>query len=428
MRTERRGVQILRLSPGALPNATTGRFVLLVVTALASAGYLYAWLAEQHDTISSAPLFCVRGAQAAHAVPPELLIEWYGGCVRWLGIREALVVVEFTGLFVAATVLVYLALPWLSSRGLVAEHDASGFVPPECWARYRAELPPGRPVPKLYVDLAPVTGGARAYGRIGDYRVVVDSAVLMQEDTTALRRYLAHEMVHLDNRDVDLTYAAVAVWWTFVPFTVLPLGLVAWRQPALLGDFSWRVCVLLGMLYLVRALVLRTREFYADVGSVRSPAEEAELVAALSLRAAPVTGPWWRRLAASRRRWNHPAVESRHRTLRGDDRLFRVDRPGAAAAGLLVGMAYPPADYVLSLALPNSANLRGWICGVMFGALIATIITGSVWRSALWELAGGRRRAVWPVALAFVGGLLLGQVLTPRLPGLGGWGRSSRRC
>ncbi|MEU6020675.1 M48 family metalloprotease [Micromonospora sp. NPDC047134] len=421
MRTERRGAQTLRLSPDALPHATTGRFILLVVTALASAGYLYAWLVEQHDTISSAPLYCVHGAQATPAVPPELMIDWYGGCVRWLGIREALVVAEFTGLFVAATVLVYLALPWLSSRGLVAEDDASAYVPPEAWTRYRTALPAGRLIPKLYVDLAPVTGGARAYGRIGDYRIVVDSAVLAKEDTTALRRFLAHEMVHLNNRDVDLTYAAVAVWWTFVPFTLLPLVLVAWRQPALLGDFSWRVCVLLGMLYLVRAMVLRTREFYADVGSVRSPAEEAELVAALSLRAAPVTGPWWRRLAASRRRWNHPAVEIRHRTLLGDDRLFRVDRPGAASVGLLVGMAYLPADYLLSLALPNSANLRGWICGAMFGALIATIITGAVWRSTLWELAGGRRPAVSPIALSFVGGLLLGQVLTPRLPGLGGW-------
>src|SRR5262245_7375040 len=108
-----------RLDPHALPPATTGRFLLLIATAIASSAYVYAWLVERLEHVSGAPRRCADIARAdAGRVLPDELIDWYNGCVVWASVQEASLVGLMMLIFCGITVVIYLALPRLLTRRL----------------------------------------------------------------------------------------------------------------------------------------------------------------------------------------------------------------------------------------------------------------------------------------------------------------------
>src|SRR5439155_2730113 len=97
--------------------------------------------------------------------------------------------------------------------------------------------------------------------------------------------------------------------------------------------------------------------------------------------------------------------------------------PGVAAAtGALVGLAYPPAKFLADLLLPDRLYEPGWLCGLVFGLLVATVLAGAAWRAALWAAAGQDRSVrTMPAAAAFTGALLLALIASTQLPSLNSW-------
>ncbi|HEY0700859.1 MAG TPA: hypothetical protein VGD43_24010 [Micromonospora sp.] len=93
-----------------------------------------------------------------------------------------------------------------------------------------------------------------------------------------------HELAHVRNRDVDLTALAVATWWAALAVTVPPVLLVAVRAPDLLFSFGWRLAGLMLVLWLLRASVLRVREYYADARAAVDPAAARRLADVLRRR------------------------------------------------------------------------------------------------------------------------------------------------
>ena len=64
--------------------------------------------------------------------------------------------------------------------------------------------------------------------------------VLRGQDPDGFRATIRHELAHLSNRDVDLTFATVAIWRAFTVVALLPF-LVFALQPSLLSDpMHWR--------------------------------------------------------------------------------------------------------------------------------------------------------------------------------------------
>src|SRR5205823_4879351 len=111
--------------------------------------------------------------------------------------------------------------------------------------------------------------------------VQLDAALVdtFATDPAAFRAVVLHELAHLRNRDVDVTYLTIAIWRSFVALAVLPLVLLLlhpslfatplrWRlaelSPSLLLRAGVAMLVLAGLVYLTRNAVLRTRELYAD--------------------------------------------------------------------------------------------------------------------------------------------------------------------
>ena len=98
----------------------------------------------------------------------------------------------------------------------------------------------------------------------------------------AVQAIVLHEAAHIANQDVERSYVAQALWTAIVPVTVIPL--LAWvlvtgiRSLVNVGTLSpsaaailsamvlsvVRVTILLGVVGLLRAQLLRTRELYAD--------------------------------------------------------------------------------------------------------------------------------------------------------------------
>jgi Zn-dependent protease with chaperone function len=404
-----------RLNPLALPPATTGRFLLLVATGLAASVQVYGWLVARLATVSAAPAYCVEAARRiTGSVRPEDLIDWYSGCEVWANVREAGFVLWMIGVFVAVTVVIYLAMPWWARRSMMPLRlyaASPALAATVDWIEdVVAEEAPGRAV-SVYV--ASGSGGDRAFGRIGRYAIALTSsrltAAARDPGDPALRSVLKHELAHLRNRDIDLTYLTIAVWWGFLGAVVaLPLVYVAFPAPEALAGLSWRLGVLLLLFWLLRASVLRVREHYADVTS--DGGEDLERT--LYDSPGPYTGSrlrgWFR---------FHPYTLIRILVLRDPDRLYKLEPGVAAAVGALIGLGYPPAHYLADLLLPDRTYLPDWLCGLLFGTIAASVLAGSVWRAALWAATGPERKVrTLPSALAFTGALMGGLLLTPDLP------------
>jgi Zn-dependent protease with chaperone function len=412
-----------RLNPNALPPATAGRFLLLIATAVASSIYVYAWMVSRLESVSDAPASCVRTARAEGVdLLPQPLIDWYSDCVVWTNVQQARVVALMLFVFTVVTVVIYWCMPIWLARGLkpLRDLDADMNMAPVVREieRILAEHPL-RPAASLYVDHASGRGANRAFGRFGRYAIALDIGLLARavRDGTdpRLRCVLRHEMAHIRNRDIDLTYLTIAVWWGFLAAVALPFTVVAVNAPDALMDFAWRILLLLVLLWFVRAAVIRSREYHADASAVETVADEQAL--AESLRPNGSGGRGVSRPGLGYLVY-HPTSGERVDTVRSSDRLFRLSPGVAGATGALVGLAYPPAHYWTSLLYENGVYEPGWICGLLIGLLTATVLGGAAWRAAVWAAAApGRRVQVLPSSAGFAGALALALLLSPRLPG-----------
>jgi Zn-dependent protease with chaperone function len=416
-----------RLDPHALPAATTGRFLLLIATAVVSSVQVYAWLIGRLGMSGGARRRCVTTVRGAGAeLMPDALIDWYSACSLWASLDEASVVLLMMLVFAVVTVGIYLVMPVRLARGLtpvrdLVDDDGIGHVARHI-ERIAAERTDRADV-SIYVDTASGRGVNRAFGRVGRYAVVLDLSLLSRAsrcpDDPRLHSVLRHELAHIRNRDIDLTYLTIAAWWGFLVAVALPFVSVAVNAPSELADFSWRLGALMALLWLVRAAVFRSREYYADVRSAAAPADEQALIDTLRTSEG---GP--------RRRFGvgldylvyHPKAGDRTDVIRTGDRLFKLSPGVAAATGGLVGLAYPPTDYLVSMLMPDRLYEPGWICGLLFGLLVAAVLTGSVWRAALWTLVDGHRSVfTLPSAGAFTVALLVCLLIASPLPGINTW-------
>ncbi len=430
-----------RVNPFVLPAATTGQFLLLLVTALASAAYLYGWLVSQLDRVSGEPAYCARTAREYTAVlDRRALSGWYGRCIDNAGLRQAILVCWLLGALVVVSVLGYLVMPWWIRRGLrplSSLTDRAALGPAAvAFATTVAVLTPGRRRITLWTSTGNAVNRGRAFGAMGRYHIAVDHAEFMApagegERAVQLDGIARHEIAHIRNRDIDLTYLAISCWWAYLLAVVVPFAALAAREPGLLLALSWRLGVLLLLLWLARSAVLRTREFYADLGAADHPAAEATMRAVLlenERRPRRRPAARWPRLRRVRRLvgalvGNHPTDALRLSTLDGGDKVFRPRVGVALTAGALVGLGYSPLYQLATVAWPDSLYLRGWLVGAVFGLLAGSVLTGSLWRATLFAAANrAAPPATGPTALAFAAALLATQAITPDLPVVSSWG------
>ncbi|MFE2148270.1 M56 family metallopeptidase, partial [Streptomyces sp. NPDC059456] len=336
-------------------------------------------------------------------------------------------------LLTAAAVLLFLLLPrWKARAGRVvplAAVDPGGEL--GALVAGLAATAGLATVPRVVVDPAAGGSGAVVFGRTGRPVVCLQGGLLVDRDRdpARLRAVLLHELAHVANRDVTLTYATVTLWRVFLALVLLPYLL--WEghvvhavladgrmpvpdRPMLLAAFT------VTLVHLARSDVLRSREVHADLTALRwgadprgwaaeGPRETAGPVPR-ARALAPVLDPVLAPVRALLR--THPQWSLRRSALNDPAPLFRTP----AAAFFLTGATVVLVDqHLLYYLAPYGLATIGITQAItLLSAALVTAIAGtSLWRTVAYAVLTGARVPSGLWAGGWLGaGIAAGTVLT----------------
>jgi Zn-dependent protease with chaperone function len=400
-----------RPSPFAFPSDTTFRFALLVAAVLGATLYVWSWMwstfGAEDEAITSGALDCLEltptgggDFAASSAAFTECTQRLYRDNAWWMLGGAALVV----GVAIAIAV----AWPYVKERRARLQ-PLTGEDAPEVLATLRelaVEAGLDEEPRWMWSPLARAASG-NAYGHAGRHAVALTGGlvVLHATDPAAFRAIVRHELAHVRNRDVDVTYLTLSFWYAFLAAAVLPFVLTLLDQGKLLVSATWRMLALAALVYLTRNAVLRSREVYADVRASASDGPSGALRRVVGTLRAGDVGLRKRLLAL------HPTPDRRLAALDDPRPLLSLGVLEAFGAGLAATINFDSVASVVTTFVgdPITMNL---LSALVFAPLIAGVVGLALWRSRFGALAaGGRPQRVLPIGLALTAGLVLGPEL-----------------
>lgn len=414
-----------RLDPFAFPSETSFRFLLLITAVLGVTLFAYNWLyndllltdAEVELTIRCAQQQVADMSQAADSAALDAALERQAACIGDSNRAHAVVMIGGVAAVLALAVALYFAWPtWRIRRRRLEPlrvEDAPEVLETLAGLCAEAGL---HGQPSWVFDPLDRTAGGVAFGHIGRRYVALTGGLVVVHatDPQRFRAIVLHELAHLRNRDIDITYLTLAVWLAFVAVALIPLGL---SLASLVDDavewvvgFGWRLVALTVLAYLTRNAVLRARERYADVrASTQEPAIRSVLAAERSGETPPPMSGWRRYTSRLQVLALHPTRSDRVGTIDRPDRLFRTGALEAFGVGMATTVAY--AEVVSLLAFLNLYGIQWmWLSAVLFAPFAAAFIAMGVWRQTFAELALGVRSSIaLRLGLALGAGMLVGQ-------------------
>jgi hypothetical protein len=247
-----------------------------------------------------------------------------------------------------------------------------------------------------------------AFGHAGRYTIAVTGGLVVRQalEPEAFRAVVRHELAHIRNRDVDLTYFTISLWYAFLLGAVLPfLFTLPDEGVDTILRVGWRLAALALLVYLTRNAVLRSREIYADVRASAGPA------AFDGVRRAVAGLPRPRRTALGGLSRVHPPPEDRLAAVEDTRPLFALDLATAFGAGIAATIAYESAVSLVSVFVSDPLDMR-FLAALAFAPAAVGVVGVSLWRSSFGALADGRRPpAAWPLGLALTVGFMAGPEL-----------------
>ncbi|ASU80621.1 hypothetical protein CDG81_22780 [Actinopolyspora erythraea] len=315
----------------------------------------------------------------------------------------------------ALAVLLYRLQPWwrIRRQRLVELRSADD---PELTAYLRSlVVEAGLPrAPVFLVDpLNPRAGGlAFGHGRRRYVRLDAGLLTLFRTDPASFRAVVLHELAHVRDRDVPITYFALAVWRSFLITALVPMvvGLLwlSWQDAPFRSSLgiSWRTACLVLLVYLFRNALLRIREYHADA-RVSAWLDSAD--PRLCLPALPGTVTRWPPVWLRR----HPRPASRVAALAEPVTLSRPGFGEYLAAGIVLQLCYVHAAMPLLAAGTPFHVFRSLSGG--WGALVTLLVGFAAVRGAAVTAVGPRRTPVGRWLLRSCFGLGTGTLLGERL-------------
>ncbi|GAA2531949.1 hypothetical protein GCM10010423_29370 [Streptomyces levis] len=275
--------------------------------------------------------------------------------------------------------------------------------------------------PCFVVDPASRTTGAGAFGRPRRPVIRLDGGLVATADTdrARFRAVVLHELAHLHNKDIGLTYATVALWRVFLVVVLLPwvavgMDILFLRGTAdvrgMFAPFNTHAQVLGGLLvlavYLSRMEILRHREIYADLMAARWGASTEPWEGGAARQRSE--GGWRERFVRLAGLWHtHPSQALRRASLTDPKVLFSLK----ALPLLLAGLAADILVWHLG-ALPYELL---WLKAVLVAGLVVGIGGVALWRAVLYALLAGRPvPSGWLVGLWLGLGVVVGELTGPR--------------
>jgi Zn-dependent protease with chaperone function len=351
-------------------------------------------------------------------------------CIARYSPNQPWVPVAVVALLLAAAVALYWLLPvWRARRSKMVpldEWDADSPLKPiliDLVATARLT-----PAPDFVIDPKALTkADAWVFGRWRHYRVCLDAGLATTADTNLFRAVVLHELAHVRNKDVSITYATIALWRVFLVLVLLP------EVATLIEDFaanrtqaSWGletfyahelalVVLIVVSVYLTRASILRNCEIYADRMARRWRASRQAWDDAPP---APLMAAWPRLVTAFAGLWStHPAPTLRRTSLTDPKALFGLD----ALTMLLTGLAADIlAGQLYLLGGNNGDPMARQAQAILVAALVIGVGGVALWRAVVHAILTGR-----PVPSGWLVGLFLGLgIAAGELIGTGAAGNS----
>lgn len=276
-----------------LGSATSLRFLQLIVLVVAGTVALSAQVAADLSSIAQGGVDNSLGCSLAGGLNPEAGLQRgsYSTLASYPKIQACIakhvpdttwVPFAAVALVLAGAAVLYLVLPRWKARGSrLAEletADVDGTLRRDLATFVReAGLQEDRVHFGIAVDA--LTSGAAVFGtrRQAVVRLHTGLLVTRLRNAERFRTVVMHELAHIRNRDIPITYATIALWRVFLAVVLIPAlvdssyGLARWREPsswhlASIDAYSLMECAAIALaVYLVRADVLRVREHYADI-------------------------------------------------------------------------------------------------------------------------------------------------------------------
>lgn len=408
---------------------TTVRFVLLVILVLVTSGFMMLqvayWLSNSDDTDCSLAAGIDPNHSTGLAIGIARLSQMgaYEACVaRYAAPPPWWVPMVWPVVVLVIGVVLFLSLPaWKARRGRVIPVDAidhDGDL--RLLLADLTAIAGLAHTPRFVVDPATASTGAVVFGRNRRPTVCLHGGLLARRrtDPDGFRAVLLHELAHIRNGDVTLTYLTVAVWRVFLamvlpPYLVLSVrtlsswvGSPFWSSGSISGIRSLLVTVVMGTLvYLARADVLRSREIYADLAAVRWGADpHGWAVETPQPAGSTLSGAF----ASFVELWRtHPRWDLRRGSLSDPAALFGIQAlpmflTGAAATLINVDLNYSFVQYGLS----GYGLLGEW--ARQAAALATAALVAGVAGIAMWRAVARAALTARPVPSGVRAGLWLG--------------------
>jgi Zn-dependent protease with chaperone function len=421
---------------------TVLRFTLLVSLILASCLSMLSRIAPQ-DAVDGVTWdwLCLLASGVDPAQPAtgagDVVADLQRTCIAEHEAVRVRWILAGTGAVLLLALAIYLWLPsWKRRGGRLVPVDALGDE--DLIARLHelvAVAGLARP-PAFVVDPSSASTGAVVFGRLRRYTVCLDGGLIASRSANpdGFRGVVLHELAHIRNGDIDLTYATVALWRAFVICVLVPfLALAAysvtgmevrfsyvpglwWASWSLKLQYLFQAAVLVTMSYLVRAEILRTREIYADLDAMRWGASRTawQRPGGGNETRVPLLRPVLGLLRT------HPSWADRNRFLRDPAELFGASALLMFLTGVSAILTATDIEPVLdSLGLPPGTGietLTTWITA----ALVTGIAGVALWRAVAHAVLtsrpvpSGLRVGCWLGA-----GFAVGELVAARWVGAG---------
>lgn len=424
-----------RLNPFALPSDTDLHFIVLIISVLASSLLVYSLLSNfALINLLKASSQCILDHKeailaATHPKNPQLmdaaeLAVWR--CQTLFLLPHGLFQIAGMVLILGVATVTYWLIPlWKLRRGKLVPLSIKDMPELVTYLSYLCNEAKLTPVPCIVWNPLKFTCSPQVFGRLGRYHIALTGGlvILFSTNQTAFRAIMLHELAHLRNRDVNKTYFAIAIWWTFVAVALFPLVIALLLRYAPLDIYQiWCILALTVLIHLTLNGVLRTREIYADVrASTWENSPEALIGVLQSLLP---SHRWWQTLIHA-----HPSPQKRLQLLHETHRLFRVNLWVIFSVGIALGIAFPNIEEFLNalfvLLIPVGIYNTFWLTGITFlklaafgtALIVASLLVGTVgvdiWRAAFAAFVENRPQSgINRISLCLGGGLILGTFLS----------------
>lgn len=403
----------------ALSAGTTQRFVLLLVLFLVSGVQLAGEVVRDPHfpgmhAHSEASVGCLLAAGVSPSASGMALFHTYAAlnvCLARYGWNPPWwIPYAITAGLVAVIGLVYLLLAAGRRRVVpVTDVDPGGELAVEL-GQLTATAGLSLPLDRFVMDPTATTANAVAFGLPRRHTVCLHGALVARfwSDPVGFRTVVLHELAHIKNRDVGLTYVTRAAWRVYLIALLLPAAVsgvwllvsdwisgtaaqsVFWPPVRALELKSLVVTAFIVLLvYLARADVMRARETYADLDASAWGARTAAFASEEKL-----PGP----LAAFWQLWRtHTGQRQRAEVLTDATAVLRVSSLQMFLTGAAAVVVLYQFQGDLSPGGGATGGLQYWP-GILAAALIASVAGVALWRAVAYTAGpapSGLRAGLW---------------------------------